>query len=222
MKLHEIKNMEMLKDVKDNFDSRIIAALRQTDREFFVPSVVKHSAFHLDNALPISDEQWISAPLTVAKMTTYLMAYDLGDNVLEPDSVLEIGLGSGYQAVVLSHLIRRVFSIERIESLWLEARDRISQLQIMNINIKLDDGMNGWANFAPYDRILLSACTENIPETLFNQLQVRGVLVAPVYHNGGQVIMRFIKQSNKTITSHILESCSFVPIKQGIMRLSSL
>lgn len=219
MKLHEIKNMEMLKDVKDSFDPRVIAALRQTDREFFVPSVIKHSAFHLDNALPISDEQWISAPLTVAKMTTYLMAYDLGDSVLEPDSVLEIGLGSGYQAVVLSHLIRRVFSIERIESLWLEARARIAQLQIMNINIKLDDGMNGWSSFAPYDRILLSACTESIPKTLIDQLQVNGVLVAPMYHNGGQVIVRFVKQKDNTLTNHILESCQFVPIKQGIMRM---
>ncbi|GAB0172481.1 Protein-L-isoaspartate O-methyltransferase Pcm [Helicobacter trogontum] len=219
MKLHEIKNMEMLKDVKDSFDPRVIAALRQTDREFFVPSVIKHSAFHLDNALPISDEQWISAPLTVAKMTTYLMAYDLGDSVLEPDSVLEIGLGSGYQAVVLSHLIRRVFSIERIESLWLEARARIAQLQIMNINIKLDDGMNGWSSFAPYDRILLSACTESIPKTLIDQLQVNGVLVAPMYHNGGQVIVRFVKQKDNALTNHILESCQFVPIKQGVMRM---
>ncbi|WP_199768805.1 protein-L-isoaspartate(D-aspartate) O-methyltransferase [Helicobacter trogontum] len=217
--MHEIKNMEMLKDVKDSFDPRVIAALRQTDREFFVPSVIKHSAFHLDNALPISDEQWISAPLTVAKMTTYLMAYDLGDSVLEPDSVLEIGLGSGYQAVVLSHLIRRVFSIERIESLWLEARARIAQLQIMNINIKLDDGMNGWSSFAPYDRILLSACTESIPKTLIDQLQVNGVLVAPMYHNGGQVIVRFVKQKDNTLTNHILESCQFVPIKQGVMRM---
>ncbi|MCI5787229.1 protein-L-isoaspartate(D-aspartate) O-methyltransferase [Helicobacter trogontum] len=217
--MHEIKNMEMLKDVKDSFDPRVIAALRQTDREFFVPSVIKHSAFHLDNALPISDEQWISAPLTVAKMTTYLMAYDLGDSVLEPDSVLEIGLGSGYQAVVLSHLIRRVFSIERIESLWLEARARIAQLQIMNINIKLDDGMNGWSSFAPYDRILLSACTESIPKTLIDQLQVNGVLVAPMYHNGGQVIVRFVKQKDNALTNHILESCQFVPIKQGVMRM---
>ncbi len=219
MKLHEIKNMEMLKDVKDNFDPRVIAALRRTDREFFVPSVAKHSAFHLDNALPISDEQWISAPLTVAKMTAYLMAYDLGKNVLEPDNVLEIGLGSGYQAVVLSHLIRRVFSIERIESLWLEARARIAQLQIMNINIKLDDGMSGWAAFAPYDRILLSACTEHIPTNLIDQLQVHGVLVAPMYYNGGQVITRFIKHANDNVSKQILESCTFVPIKQGVMRM---
>ena len=79
--------------------------------------------------------------------------------------------------------------------------------------------MNGWASFAPYDRILLSACTESIPKTLSDQLQVNGVLVAPIYHNGGQVIARFVKQKDHTLTSHILESCSFVPIKQGVMRM---
>ncbi|RDU67629.1 protein-L-isoaspartate O-methyltransferase [Helicobacter didelphidarum] len=217
MQLHEIKNMQMLKEIQDSFDSSIIEALRKTDREFFVPNAMKHSAFHL-NALPMSDEQWISSPLTVAKMTSYLMAYDLKDSVVEPDSVLEIGLGSGYQAVVLSHLIRRVFSIERIESLWLEARKRIAELRIMNINIKLDDGMNGWNAFAPYDRILLSACAENIPQVLINQLNNKGVLVAPIYHHGKQVIMRFIKDGNNLTTSEILETCEFVPIKSGVTR----
>ncbi len=221
MKLHEIKNMEMLKDIQNDFDNRIISALRKTDRELFVPSFVRHSAYKLDNALPMSDEQWISAPLTVAKMTSYLMSYDLGDRVIKnPDNVLEIGLGSGYQAVVLSHLIRRVFSIERIESLWLEARRRISELKIMNVNIKLDDGMNGWSSFAPYDRILLSACADNIPHNLMLQLQIKGVLVAPIYHNGKQVIARFIKNDINSISSQILETCEFVPIKQGIMRMN--
>ncbi len=221
MRLHEIKNMEMLKDIQNSFDSRIISALRKTDREIFVPSFIKHSAFKLDNALPISDEQWISAPLTVAKMTSYLMAYDLGNQVIEnPDNVLEIGLGSGYQAVVLSYIIRRVFSIERIESLWLEARKRIADLKIMNINIKLDDGMNGWSSFAPYDRILLSACADSIPNNLISQLQIGGVLVAPMYHNDKQVIVRFIKNSSDSVSSQILEGCEFVPIKQGIMRMN--
>ena len=166
----------------------------------------------------MSDSQWVSSPLTVAKMTSYLLASDIKERVIEADCVLEIGLGSGYQAVILSHLIRRVFSIERIESLWLEARNRIAQLGIMNINIKLDDGMNGWSSFAPYDRILLSACAESLPETLFSQLSVGGVLVTPMYQEGSQVIKRFIKISSTQITSETLESCEFVPIKQGILR----
>lgn len=218
MQLHEIKNMQMLKEIENHFDDRIILALRKTDREFFVPDSMRHSAFHL-TALPMSKEQWISSPLTVAKMTSFLMAYDLGNSVLEPDSVLEIGLGSGYQAVVLSHLIRRVFSIERIETLWLEARNRIAQLKIMNINIKLDDGMNGWNTFAPYDRILLSACTDSIPQTLIAQLNQGGVLVAPMYHDNKQVIRRFIKNGSTLQSEEILDTCEFVPIVNGVMRM---
>lgn len=218
MQIFEIKNMKMLRDFEGEFDPDIINALKKTDREMFVQDAIKHHAFNI-NALPMSDSQWISSPLTVAKMTSYLLARDV-KGVCEADSVLEIGLGSGYQAVILSHLIRRVFSIERIEALWLEARARIAQLGIMNINIKLDDGMNGWASFAPYDRILLSACAQSIPKSLFSQLSERGVLVAPIVSSddNAQKIARYIKNGDK-ITEQILESCEFVPIKSGITRL---
>ena len=218
MQIHEIKNIRMLRDIEENFDDSIINALRKTPRELFIQDAMKHQAYNI-TALPMSDSQWVSSPLTVAKMTSYLLASDIKERVIEADCVLEIWLGSGYQAVILSHLIRRVFSIERIESLWLEARNRIAQLGIMNINIKLDDGMNGWSSFAPYDRILLSACAESLPETLFSQLSVGGVLVAPMYQEGSQVIKRFIKTSSTQITSETLESCEFVPIKQGILRV---
>ena len=218
MQLHEIKNAQMLKKLEGRFDNRIINAMLKTDREIFVPESLKHSAYSL-TALPMSNAQWISSPLTVAKMTSYLMSYDLGSAVSEADSVLEIGLGSGYQAVVLSHLIRRVFSIERIESLWLEARDRIARLQIMNVNIKLDDGMNGWQSYAPYDRILLSACANSISDILVSQLSNRGVLVAPIYRNGRQIIARFIKNNGILGKPEILEECEFVPILQGVERV---
>ncbi|MWV62682.1 protein-L-isoaspartate(D-aspartate) O-methyltransferase [Helicobacter saguini] len=219
MQIFEIKNMKMLKEFEGQFSSEIINALKKTDREMFVQDAVRHHAFNI-NALPMSGEQWISSPLTVAKMTSYLLARDV-EGVCEADSVLEIGLGSGYQAVVLSHLIRRVFSIERIQALWEEARVRIAKLGITNINIKLDDGMSGWAAYAPYDRILLSACADSIPASLFNQLSDNGVLVAPIYcgesQGKSQKIIRFIKRGSN-ITEQILESCEFVPIKPGISR----
>lgn len=215
MQIYEIKNMKMLKEIEDKFNPDIITALRKTDRELFIHDAIKHSAFRLD-ALPMSSSQWVSSPLTVAKMTSYIMAYD--KDVIEPDSILEIGLGSGYQAVVLSHLIRRVFSIERIESLWLEARERIKKLNISNISIKLDDGMKGWKTYAPYDRILLSACARQIPKELLNQLSNGGVLVAPILENDKQMIARYIKQPNGAISGEILESCEFVPIKEGIQK----
>lgn len=183
-------------------------ALLQVDRELFVPSGLKHLAFKLD-ALPMIESQWISSPLTVAKMTEFL----------EPqgaDSVLEIGCGSGYQAAVLGQIFRRVFSIERIERLLLEARTRIRACNIMSVNTRLDDGQNGWSQYAPYDRILFSASTRSIPQALIDQLSEGGILIAPIDENGVQSIKRFEKKRGILQRGKVLEKCVFVPIKDGI------
>lgn len=188
--------------------AEVRAALLKVDRELFVPSGLHHLAFMLD-ALPMSEDQWISSPLTVAKMTQYL----------EPkngDSVLEIGCGSGYQASVLSHLFRRVFSIERIERLLLEARTRLKQLQLLNVNTKLDDGQKGWAQYAPYDRILFSASTPAIPQAIIDQLEEGGILIAPIQEQNEQLIKRFEKRNGIFQEIRTLERCTFVPIKVGI------
>ncbi len=188
--------------------AEVRTALLKVDRELFVPSGLHHLAFMLD-ALPMSEDQWISSPLTVAKMTQYL----------EPkngDSVLEIGCGSGYQASVLSHLFRRVFSIERIERLLLEARMRLKQLQLLNVNTKLDDGQKGWAQYAPYDRILFSASTPAIPQAIIDQLEEGGILIAPIQEQGEQLIKRFEKRNGIFQEIRTLERCTFVPIKVGI------
>jgi len=184
-------------------------AIASTDRESFVPPNFKHHAYKLD-ALPIGASQYISSPLTVAKMTYYL----------EPkgaDRVLEVGCGSGYQAAVLSHLFRGVFTIERIESLMIEAKNRFRKLKISNIHTRTDDGQNGWIQYAPYDRILFSATAKEVPKKLFDQLADGGILVAPVQKRGKQVITRFTK-----IGSHIkeeeLEVCDFVPILDGVQK----
>ena len=112
------------------------SAISKTSREEFVPVGFRHNAYKLD-ALPIGAAQYISSPLTVAKMSEYL----------EPngaDRVLEVGCGSGYQAAVLSHLFRGVFTVERIESLMLEAKSRFRMLRIDNVHTRTDDGQNGW------------------------------------------------------------------------------
>lgn len=191
-------------------------AILSINRELFVPSGFKHLAYTLD-ALPMGASQWISSPLTVAKMTEYLQPQDA-------DSILEIGCGSGYQAAILSKLIRRVFSIERIEKLWLEAKERIKICNIYNINTKLDDGQNGWATFAPYDRILFSASITEIPQSLITQLNEGGILVAPLVTNHTQTITRFTKHNGVLIGKEELESCTFVPVVSGLERekLSSL
>ncbi len=184
-------------------------AIAQTQREIFVPTGFKHHAYKLD-ALPLSSNQWISSPLTVAKMTEALAPKGA-------DSVLEIGCGSGYQAAVLSKLFRRVFTIERIEKLLIEARQRFETLGIKNINTRFDDGNRGWRTYAPYDRILFSASAKEPPIHLFDQLADGGILVAPIEENGRQVITRFIKNGTK-IKVQKLESCLFVPVKSGVER----
>ncbi len=108
---------------------------------------------------------------------------------LEPkgaDRVLEVGCGSGYQAAVLSHLFRGVFTIERIEPLILEAKSRFRELKISNIHTRTDDGQNGWIQYAPFDRILFSASIDKIPQKLFDQLADGGILVAPIEKNSKQ------------------------------------
>lgn len=181
-------------------------AIASTPRNMFVPAGFEHHAYKLD-ALPISANQWISSPLTVAKMTQFLEPYGA-------DSVLEIGCGSGYQAAILSRLFRRVFTIERVEKLVKEAKNRFKELNILNVNVRYSDGTLGWREFAPYDRILFSASIENIPRYFFEQLNDNGILVAPIQKGDGQIITKFTKKGN-VIKKEELEKCFFVPTKKG-------
>ena len=184
-------------------------AIAKTDREAFVPMGFRHQAYKLD-ALPIGADQYISSPLTVAKMTEYLFPRGA-------DRVLEIGCGSGYQAAVLSHLFRGVFTIERIEPLILEAKKRFRELGINNVHTRTDDGQKGWIQYAPYDRILFSATAKEIPPKLFEQLADGGILVAPIEKDGKQVITRFIKEGEQIIEEE-LEDCDFVPVLDGVVK----
>lgn len=181
-------------------------AIGSTPREIFVPVAAR--AYGLD-AQPIQGNQWISSPLTVAKMT---LALELD---ADTDNVLEIGCGSGYQAAILSRLAHRVFSVERIEKLASEAKKRFEALKIRNVHVRFDDGNVGWKSYAPYDRILLSAAAEQIPQALFNQLKNGGILVAPVKKDGGQFIVKFKKDANGEIMQKTLDECLFVPLLSG-------
>jgi len=148
--------------------------------------------------------------LTVAKMTEYLFPRGA-------DRVLEVGCGSGYQAAVLSHLFRGVFTIERIESLILEAKKRFRDLGINNVHTRTDDGQNGWIQYAPYDRILFSASATSIPQKLIDQLAPDGIIVAPMQKGKKQVITRFTKIGN-SLQAEELEECSFVPVLSGVQK----
>ncbi len=210
-KITAIKTKRMADEISSVFklSDNVKEAIINTNREMFVPVAMRQHAYRLD-ALPIGAQQWISSPLTVAKMTEYL----------EPegaDRVLEIGCGSGYQAAVLSHLFRGVFSIERIEPLIVEAKQRFRELGIQNVHTRTDDGQKGWIQYAPYDRILFSAAPTHIPQVLIDQLAPRGVIVAPMEKGGKQVITRFVKIGDELIEDE-LEVCEFVPVLDGVQR----
>lgn len=185
-------------------------AFASVDREAFVPTQFKHLSYNLD-ALPLAAEQWISSPLTVAKMTQHLELEGV-------DSVLEIGCGSGYQAAILSKICRRVFTIERIDTLLKEAKKRFSQLEIHNIFTRFDDGQRGWKEYAPFERILFSATAKHIPDVLFEQLAEGGILVAPVEQAENYHILTRYYKKNGRISSESIEQCLFVPVLDGTQK----
>jgi len=202
------KSKKMALEIQNicNIDSDLFDAISKSQRSLFVPKGFERHAYRLD-ALPLVADQWISSPLTVAKMTQALTCKGA-------DSVLEIGCGSGYQALILSKLVRRVFSIERVERLAKETKERFKNLGIHNINIRFDDGQNGWRDFAPFDRILFSASIKKIPQKIFDQLSMDGKLVAPIEKGDKQIITRFTK-TLAGIKEERLDDCLFVPVKDG-------
>jgi protein-L-isoaspartate(D-aspartate) O-methyltransferase len=191
-------------------DTYVKEAFLAVDREIFVPNEFKHLSYALE-ALPLAASQYISSPLTVAKMTQHLELKGV-------DSVLEIGCGSGYQAAILSKICRRVFTIERIDELLKEAKNRFLQHEIHNIITRFDDGQRGWKQYAPFERILFSATAKEVPKVLFEQLAEGGILIAPVqeaenYH----IITRYYKKKGR-ISSEAIEQCLFVPILDGTQK----
>lgn len=207
------RNLQKLVDeieTKFTLEPHVKEAFLSVDREVFVPNGFKQLAYSLD-ALPLAASQWISSPLTVAKMTQHLELKGV-------DSVLEVGCGSGYQAAILSKICRRVFTIERIDELLKEAKRRFSALEIHNVFTRFDDGQRGWKQYAPFERILFSATAKEIPEVLFEQLAEGGILLAPVeqaenYH----IITRYYKKNGR-ITSETIEQSLFVPILDGTQK----
>jgi len=210
--INSIKSLHLANQIaqKINIDDKLKKAFESIDREYFMPKGFSFYSYSLE-PLPIQAGQWISSPLTVAKMTKAL-EYNFAN-----DSVLEIGCGSGYQAAILSKLFRRVFTIERIETLLNEAKERFKKLGIKNIHTRFDDGIKGWKMYAPYDRILFSASCIVPPLALMEQLKDGGILVAPIEKNGKQVITRYIKDGKRVITQE-LEECFFVPIVEGVQK----
>jgi protein-L-isoaspartate(D-aspartate) O-methyltransferase len=184
-------------------DQRLLQAMREVPRHLFVPSLMTTKAYG-PGALPIGSKQTISQPYIVARMIELL---DLHGS----EKVLEIGTGTGYQAVVLSKLCAKVFSIERINELALRAAELIRELKIYNVSAKVFDGTYGWSDQAPFDRIIVAAAAPAVPEPLVQQLARTGKMVIPVGPEGKQRLARVTRVG----TGVQVEDCGaaeFVPL----------
>ncbi len=191
-------------------DERVLAVMERTPRDIFVPATFGEHCW--DNvALPIGHAQTISQPFVVAAMTQAL-------ELNERHKVLEIGTGSGYQTAILARLCRRVFTIERHQSLLRDAEKRFAYLRLGNVTSRYGDGTRGWAEPAPYDRIIVTAAAASLPQALLQLLAPDGILVAPV---GGerrdQVLMR-VRQSGGRSACEELGTVRFVPLVPGLPR----
>jgi protein-L-isoaspartate(D-aspartate) O-methyltransferase len=157
---------------RDIHNKKVINAMRAVNREIFVPDNMKHLAY-ADSPLPIGKGQTISQP--------YIVAYMAQSLDLQPkDKVLEIGSGCGYNAAVLSQLVSQVYTIEIIEWLARLAQENLREAGIKNVSVKFGDGFSGWPENAPFDKILFTAATPEIPKAIKNQLIIGGKLLAPV------------------------------------------
>ena len=183
-------------------DERVLEAMRAVPRHLFVPPSLQDQAY-LDQPLPIGEEQTISQPYIVAFMTELLRP--------EPgDVVLEVGTGSGYQAAVLSGLVRQVYTIEIIPSLARTAEQRLEQLGFDNVTVKTGDGYLGWPEHAPFDGILVTAAPPEIPSALLAQLKRGGRMVVPVGKSGRTQNLMLLEKSK---TSDQIVGRTVIPVR---------
>lgn len=191
-------------------DPAVLAAIERTPRDLFTPDLFKERSWE-DSALPIACGQTISQPYIVGLMTQAL--------TLEPRArVLEIGTGSGYQTAVLSRLSRLVYTVERYRTLLREAEARFERLQITNVITRFGDGFLGWAEQAPFDRILVTAAAPEPPTLLLQQLKPSGVLVAPVGKGPVQQLCRYAGDGMGGFPMDVLCEVRFVPLLHGVAR----
>ena len=184
-------------------DLRILQAMREVPRHLFVAPVVASKAYG-PGALPIGASQTISQPYIVARMIELL---DLSGS----EKVLEVGTGTGYQAVVLSKLAAKVFSIERVSELALRATELIKNLKISNISVKVFDGTYGWSDQAPFDRIIIAAAAPEVPQPLMQQLARTGVMVLPIGSGKSQRLAR-VRRVGTGIQIEDCGTAEFVPL----------
>jgi protein-L-isoaspartate(D-aspartate) O-methyltransferase len=188
-------------------DARVLGAIEQTPREAFTPPALRDRAYE-DTALPIDHGQTLSQPTVVGLMT---QALDVGPRM----KVLEIGTGSGYQAAILARLCRRVYTIERHRALLQVAEERFRTLKLHNIVTRHGDGWLGWPELAPFERIMVTAAPEEVPQALLDQLAPDGILVIPVGPAGNQMLVRIVRTATG-FSQEPVSAVRFVPLVHGL------
>ncbi|HUE91342.1 protein-L-isoaspartate(D-aspartate) O-methyltransferase [Pseudomonas sp.] len=188
-------------------NAQVLETIRRTPRHLFVDEALAHRAYE-DTALPIGNNQTISQPYMVARMSELLLAAG------PLDKVLEIGTGSGYQTAILAQLVERVFSVERIQSLQDKAKERLVQLNLRNVVFRWGDGWEGWNALGPYNGIIVTAAAANVPQALLDQLAPGGRLVIPVGAGDVQELLLIVREEHG-FSRHVLDAVRFVPLLNG-------
>jgi len=187
--------------------SEVLEQIRNVPRHLFVDEALASRAYE-DTALPIGLGQTISQPFIVARMTEALLHNFEGENVLE------IGTGCGYQTTVLSPLVKKIYTVERIPELLRKTKKRLRQLDIYNVQYRLGDGWEGWPKYGPYDGIIVAAAAEELPQKLLEQIAPGGRLVIPIGLPGRQDLIMVTRQ-NDHFEQESLGAVSFVPLVKG-------
>ncbi|MFY9177424.1 MAG: protein-L-isoaspartate(D-aspartate) O-methyltransferase [Caldicoprobacterales bacterium] len=185
-------------------DKKIIEAIESIPREDFVPDRLRESVY-LDTALPIGYDQTISQPSLVAYMTQLL-------ELTGEEKVLEIGTGSGYQTALLAKLAKEVYTIEIIEGLYEKAKKTLKKLGIKNVLFRLGSGYDGWEEYAPFDRIIVTAAPPHIPSKLVEQLKKDGRMVVPVGPQHQTQVLKLIAKTEDSFIEKDTHYVRFVPM----------
>ena len=205
----DVRKIRLILELRESgiSDSKVLSAIEKIPRENFIPKNFQYQAYE-NIALPIGENQTISQPFIVAKMTQLL---ELNKN----HKVLELGTGSGYQTSILSILSRRVYTIERIKSLLVTAEKNFNKLNLNNIVTKHADGNLGWPEQKSFDRIIFTAATNNINVGFFDHIRDKGIIIAPIIENSKQILKKFTK-INRNIVEESISEVVFVPNLTGV------
>jgi len=187
--------------------AEVLEAIRTVPRHLFIDEALASRAYE-DTALPIGNNQTISQPYVVARMSEALLSAP------SRNKVLEIGTGSGYQTAILAQLFKRIYSIERIRTLYEQTAALLQRMSITTASLRCADGYQGLVHLAPFDAIIITAAPPELPEALIQQLAPGGCMIVPVGKQGTQQLLRLTRRGDK-VEQELLDLVSFVPMLSG-------